>query len=61
MAMPRAQREVCSHENCDMEPCTFYTWMTYEYDEVWGWVTICDRCERTYPGTLPEQHEEERH
>ena len=59
--MTRAPQETCSHEQCDMEPCTFYAAMTYEYDSVWGWVTTCESCEGAFPGTLPEEHWEQHH
>lgn len=60
-AMTRAGQETCSHEQCDMEPCTAFDYMSYEYDSVWGWATTCERCEGMFPGTLPEEHEEQHH
>ena len=61
MQMTTAPQETCSHERCDMEPCTYFDDMTYERDEVWGWGTACDRCDRVLTGMLPEEHYERAH
>ena len=58
--MTRNPQATCSHEQCDMEPCTAYDFMTYEYDSVWCWGTTCERCEQVFM-CLPEEHAEARH
>ena len=61
MQMTTARQETCSHEQCDMEPCTAFAFITYERDDVWGWGSTCERCEQFFPGELPEAHADERH
>jgi hypothetical protein len=59
--MTTAPRETCSHESCDMEPCSFYDFIEYAFDSVWGFGSTCESCEGFFPGTLPEDHVEQRH
>lgn len=44
-----------------MEPCIAFDFISYERDDVFGWGSRCDRCERFLPGELPEEHVEQRH
>lgn len=60
--MTSAPFQQCGHEACDMEPCTRYDHSYhYERDDVWGWGTSCDKCERFIPGVLPQEHYEDQH